>query len=280
MGLADRDYYRDEPRGVFLGGDRSMVANLIIVNVVLFVLDALFFDGRLMRGMALKASLFEQPWDAWQMLTYGFAHAPNHIWHIIFNMLGLWFFGRDVEGIYGRKVFLQLYLTLLLLSGVCWLATSFREPNASVLGASGAVFGVMLVFVMHYPHRTVLLFGVLPVPAWFLMAGYLIMEFSALQSRQDYIAHTAHLGGALFGFVFYKTGWTLFSFLPGKLLQRGKLARRPKLKLHAPEQDDDLLAQRVDEILEKISRVGEASLTKEERRVLEDASRRYQKRRS
>jgi hypothetical protein len=196
-------------------------------------------------------------------------------------MLALWFFGRDVEGIYGRKVFLQLYLTLIILSGLCWLVTAYHTPASSVVGASGAVFGIMLVFVLHYPTRTVLLFGVVPVRAWFLMAAYLIMEFSALsRERHDFVAHTAHLGGALFGFIFYKTGWTLFSLAPGHLLKRGVGGRRPKLRLHAPEQDDDLLNERVDQILEKISREGEASLTKDERRVLEDASRRYQKRRS
>lgn len=281
MGILDRDYYRDEPRGLFLGGDRSMVANLIILNVVLFIVDALFFNGRLMQGMALQASLPEHPWNAWQLVTYGFAHSDRNMMHILFNMLGLWFFGRDVEGIYGKKLFLQLYLTLIILSGLCWLATSFRNPGASVVGASGALLGIMLVFVMHYPKRTIFLFGIVPLPAWFLVAAYVIMDISALQrGSQDYVAHAAHLGGALFGFVFYKTGWTLFSLIPGNVFKRGIPARRPKLKLHSPEQDDELLSQRVDEILEKISREGEASLTKDERRVLEDASRRYQKRRS
>ncbi len=113
------------------------------------------------------------------------------------------------------------------------------------------------------------------------MALYLIYEFAALErGRGDYVAHAAHLGGALFGFIYYKTGWTLFSLFPGNVLKRGLGQRRPKLKLHSPEQDDESLSRRVDEILEKISREGEASLSKDERRVLEDASRRYQKRRS
>src|SRR5687767_488508 len=117
MGLMDRDYYRDEPRSSLLGGDRSMVANLILVNVVLFIVDMIFFpEGELMKKMALKPTLFERPWDAWQLITYGFAHDPGAYWHILFNMVGLWFFGRDIEGVYGRKVFLQLYLTLIILS--------------------------------------------------------------------------------------------------------------------------------------------------------------------
>lgn len=281
MGILDRDYYRDEPRGLFLGGDRTMVANLIIINVVLYLVDALFFNGRLMQAMELQASLPEHPWDVWQLVTYGFAHSRSDIWHIVFNMLGLWFFGRDVEGIYGKKQFLQLYLTLIILSGVAWLVTSLNNPQARVIGASGAVLGIMFVFVMHYPRRTIFLFGIIPLPAWALMAAYVIQDLSGLQGDgRDYVAHAAHLGGALFGFVFYKTGWTLFSLIPSHLFKRGLPTRRPKLKLHSPEQDDASLSQRVDEILEKISREGEASLSKDERRVLEDASRRYQKRRS
>lgn len=284
MGLLDRDYYRDEPRGVFFGGDRSMVTNLIIINVVVYVVDAIFFDGRLMLGMALKSNLLQEPWNVWQLITYGFAHSPGgpgfsrDIWHIVFNMLALWFFGRDVEGIYGKKLFLQLYLSLVILSGLCWLATVYRSDVViPLVGASGAVFGIMLVYVMHFPHRNIYIYGIIPVKAWFFMAAYLIMEFAAL-NRQDYVAHAAHLGGAAFGFVFYKTRWTLFTWFPDRLPRRS-LARRPALRLHTPDHDDELLSQRVDEILEKISREGEASLTKEERRVLEDASRRYQKRR-
>ncbi len=142
MGLMERDYYRDEPRSSLLGGDRSVVANLIIINVVLFIIDGIFFEnGELMRKMALTSSLFEKPWDFWQLLTYGFAHDYRAYWHIIFNMVSLWFFGRDVEGIYGRKAFLQLYLTLIILSGFTWLLVSFREQSM-VVGASAPCSGL------------------------------------------------------------------------------------------------------------------------------------------
>src|SRR4029453_4895127 len=135
-----------------------------------------------------------------------------------------------------------------------WLITSYRQP-APLVGASGAVFGIMLLFALHFPMRTIMVFGVVPMPAWLLIGLYLIMEFSAMQQRNshDYVAHVAHLGGALFGFIFYKTQWTLFTLLPGNLLKRGLGTRRPKLKLHSPEPDDESLSRRVDEILEKIS---------------------------
>lgn len=282
MGIHDRDYYRgDEPKGFFLGGDRSMVANLIIINAVLYVADALFFDrGALMLRMGLGSDLFQHPLDFWQLLTYGFAHDPNRPWHILLNMYGLWVFGREVEGIYGRKTFLQLYLSLIVLSGLTWLATTFRyDQPVPLVGASGAVVGIMFVFLLHFPARTILFMMFVPMPAWVFGVLYLLLEFNGVKNGNDVVAHAAHLGGAGFGFVFYRLHWTLFSIVPERLLKRGFKAR-PKLRLHSPEEDDRLLGERVDQILEKISREGEASLTKEERRTLEDASRRYQRRRS
>lgn len=288
MGIHDREYYRDEPRGIFLGGDRSMVVNLIIINVIVYLADLLLFNEEAGRWLGLEASLVRQPWNAWQLLTYGFVHNPRSITHIGFNMLALWFFGRDIETIYGRRVFLQLYLTLVIVSGLCWVIAEnllFRDYASRAVGASGAVFGVMLVFVLHFPTRIFYIWGILPIPVWLLAGLYVLNDFATIsRSARDgvnysNIAHAAHLAGAAYGALFYKTRWTLFSLVPGKLVKRGFKAR-PKLKLHSPEEDDRMLSQRVDAILEKISREGEASLTKEERRTLEDASRRYQRRRT
>ena len=289
MGIHDRDYYRgDEPRGFFLGGDRSMVVNLLLVNVGVFLADVLLFNNELSGWLSLQASLFREPWNFWQLLTYGFAHDPHSVWHIGVNMLVLWFFGREVEVIYGKRLFLQLYLTLLVISGFCWVATEnllFHRNETSCVGASGAVFGMVLVFVLHFPTRLIYIWGILPIPVWVLVALYLMEDFMGIrnslqdESNRSQIGHAAHLAGAACGALFYKTRWTLFSFVPQKLIKRGFKAR-PKLRLHSPEEDDRLLSERVDSILEKISREGEASLTKEERRTLEDASRRYQRRRS
>ena len=130
MGLYDRDYVRDEPRGSFLGGNRSMVTNLILVNVGVFLLDLVFFNRRLSEYLALHADLFTHPWNIWQLLTYGFAHESGqpgtpivlgNFAHVGFNMFGLWLFGRDVESIYGRKEFLRIYLSLIVLCGLSWV---------------------------------------------------------------------------------------------------------------------------------------------------------------
>jgi membrane associated rhomboid family serine protease len=287
MGIYDREYYREEPRGFFLGGDRSMVTNLIIVNVAIFLADVLLFDSELSRLMGLKSDLIERPWNFWQLLTYGFAHSPEDAMHVAFNMLFLWFLGREVEHIYGRRAFLQLYLSIVVMAGLCWvlLDQAAGQQHAMVVGASGAVFGVMVVFALHYPMRTIYIFGIVPAPVWVLVALFLFKDIMSLRSQMrgdggyDVVAHSVHLAGALFGFVFYKTGWTLARLIPDRLIKKG-IRVRPKLRLHTPEQDDNELDTRVDQILDKINREGESSLTKEERRVLEEASRRYQRRRS
>ena len=100
MGLYDREYYREERPGMSLLGDRSMVTNLIIVNVGVYLLD-LLLDGQIRQNCALQPDLFHHPWNAWQLLTAGFIH-DRGVMHIFVNMLVLYFFGRDVEGIYGR----------------------------------------------------------------------------------------------------------------------------------------------------------------------------------
>ena len=129
MGVYDREYYRgEEPGGTAVAGPRSMVTNLVILNVVLYVLD-IFIDSRhhwLMEHMAASPASVAQPWLWWQLITYGFAHSYQDQWHIISNMFGLWMFGRDVEGVYGRWEFLRIYLV-----AVFWGASSGRLGPAS-----------------------------------------------------------------------------------------------------------------------------------------------------
>lgn len=288
MGIYDRDYVRDEPRGINLSGDRTAVTNLILLNVALFVVDALTSSGGghwLREHMALRADVF-QTWHLWEFVTYGFAHGD--ILHMGFNMLALWFFGRDVEAIYGKKLFYQLYFSLIVLSGAVWLVCdlALEQGGGGVIGASGAIAGVLVVFVCHFPHRTLLLMGIIPMPAWVVAALWLgqdILSYrDVLQTSQNKanVAYTAHLGGALLGFLFYRTRWTLASLLSGSLSRMSlpKWNSGPHLRVHDPDDDDDL-EERVDEILRKIHEQGADSLTKEEQRLLEAASRRAQNKR-
>jgi membrane associated rhomboid family serine protease len=227
---------------------------------------------------------------AWQLLTYGFVHSPSSIMHILVNMYMLWLFGRDVEGIYGKNEFYRIYLSLVVLSGLAWVALNklLGDHAPGVIGASGAIMGITAIYILHYPHRTFLFFGAIPMPAWVL--GIIYVGFDVLgatgrfQLTQENVANTAHLAGVFFGFLYCQTGWTLFSLWPSRLFS--SVFRRPKYRVHRGDDDGNSrgggstgeqrqLQQQVDDILAKISREGEASLTAAERRTLEEASRRY-----
>ena len=287
MGIYDRDYSRDEPQGISLGGTWSMVTNLIVINVAIYLIDTIFSDGGAAARLSLEPRLFSDHWHVWQLLTYGFFHDSPY--HVGFNMLGLWFFGKDIESIYGRKEFLWTYLTLIIGAGVITVGCQYVVPDLAggrVLGASGAIFGIIVLFVCHYPTRPIYIWGVFPVPAWVLATLYILMNLASLNqaitgglSGQGRVAFETHLAGAALGYMYYRTRWNLGGLVPSKMSMR-RWKPGPKLRIHKPEQNEVNLSARVDQILEKISAQGEASLTKEERKILQDASRRYQRRKS
>jgi len=288
MGIYDREYYRgDEPGGGISFGTingRSMVITLILINVGVFVVD-IFSNGFLTRYGALSTDTLLQPWLWWRFLTYGFLHDNSALGHLLFNMLALFFFGRDVEHVYGRKEFLWFYLAAIVISGVIWSAISMVDGTprgAIVVGASGAVTAAVLLFILHFPNRTVLLFFVLPVPAWLLGILIIFMDLSGATRGGGNVAFTAHLGGAAFAFLYQRSGFRFTRlFGDGEFMTnlRNVAKRRPKLRVHDPEAQEARFQQDVDRILEKLHREGEASLTSSERRKLEDASRRFQQRR-
>ena len=152
-----------------------------------------------------------------------------------------------------------------------------------LIGAAGAISGVVILYAVNFPRRILLLMFVIPVPAWlvgFLQVGYDIFGAMA-RAHGDNIAYTVHLAGAALAFLYYHQRWNFGQWL-GRLPFRWPPAR-PRLKVHEEEPDepepDGVAEEEVDRILEKIHREGEASLTRKERRILETASREYQRRR-
>lgn len=141
----------------------------------------------------------------WQLLTYGFMHGD--LMHLIFNMFALFMFGAVVEQTWGERRFLTYYLVCIVGAGLVQLVvvTSMvgSGPLAPTVGASGGVFGILLAFGMLFPHRRVmLLFPPIPMKAWVLVLGYGLLElFLGVTRTQSGVAHFAHLGGMLFGFL-------------------------------------------------------------------------------
>lgn len=295
MGLYDREYYQEERAGGFSLGGRSTVVNLIIVNAVIFLAN-LFLGGaqdRITHFLALWGENLFEPWYWWRFLTYGFVHNPREVGHIFLNMFVLWMFGREVEALYGPRRFLGFYLLALVLGSVVWAARQWALDRtlanpAELLGASGAVTAVFILFVLHYPTRTILLFLVIPVPAWLIGILYVLGDLAGFRAAAEAggmasVAFDVHLVGAAFALLYWQFGaaWLGRLSLPSLVSKWPKL-RRPKLRIHEPT-DPELpyneLDDQADAILEKVGRQGIDSLTARERRILEAYSRRMQQKR-
>lgn len=279
MGLEDRQYYRHENYGSNRGfsfGQASVVTQIVIVNVVIWLLDA--FLG-VNKWLAIDSN---HPWFLWTYLTYGFAHAPyssgsEGIWHIVGNMITLWFLGRPVENRLGRNEFLRFYLTSIVISGLGFalLQFVFSDEPFAVVGASGAVSAVVVLFIFMYPREKILLMAIIPMPAWVLGVLLLVYNLNLSFGSENHIAWEAHLIGAAFGAVYYMRRWNLSQLDFGGV--RKILKPRPKLKVHKPSEMDEKLKSQADRILEKISQQGEESLTSRERKTLNKYSEKLRK---
>jgi len=297
MGYQDRGYYRPAG-GAF--GDWSAVNAIIMVNVGVWLANFIL-AGNLLREvfplelslndmLSLRSDMPQHPWNAWQLLTYGFLHdgpsldfpgMPFSPLHLLFNMLTLWFFGREVEGVMGRAEFLRFYLVSIVVAGLAWVtAAQFGGAGGRLVGASGGVMAVLAAFVWYFPRQTVLIYGVLPVPAWALGVLYFFSDVRGAATGAGNVAHVAHLAGAAFGLLYAWRGWSLdgLSDLPKRLRRAGRSLRVVRPDDADTRGDDQSLQETVDRILEKISRTGASSLTSDERDALTRASRRLRDR--
>ncbi|MFP6769219.1 MAG: rhomboid family intramembrane serine protease [Planctomycetaceae bacterium] len=233
-------------------------------------------------GVVRSAEIQSIAWQfPWRVITYGFCHDHSSLWHLAFNMMCLWVFGRMIESILGRREFFCVYLLGVLLSGLCHLGLQLGLGDVvPMVGASGGVMTLMVVAAMHFPRQKVLLMMIFPIELGVLVIGLVLLDVLGLFDSGSHVARAAHLGGAAFGFVYQRSGlrisdvWGRFSARVRFWKQR---AARPKIRVHRPSVDG--LDDQVDAILAKIVREGEASLSESERGVLMEASRRKRKQR-
>ena len=179
---------------------------LIIANLVVFGVQY-FFPGLLERQFALHPLLSDGfgygTFKPWQLVTYAFLHGG--FMHLFFNMFALYMFGSEIERLFGPRRYLIYYLSCVVGAALLHLlVVQIADlPPAPVVGASGGVFGVLLAFGMAYPRqKLMLLFPPIPMPAWLFVTLYGLLELylGITQSAQG-IAHFAHLGGMLTGFI-------------------------------------------------------------------------------
>jgi membrane associated rhomboid family serine protease len=225
----------------------------------------------------------------WRLLTSAFCHDRYGLWHILFNMLILCWFGQRLERMYGSREFLLFYLVAAVCASLAYVGLAYYTGSQlPAIGASGAIMAVMMVYVIFYPCEQFLLFWFIPVPLWALLGLYILYDLHPvlLSLAGDHmftgVAHASHLGGLAFGFLYWRFGWRLEPLLdriaPAMPGSKAPVYRKPAVREFVPR--DDELTERVDEVLKKISEQGPSSLTEEERDLLNRASARYRGERS
>jgi membrane associated rhomboid family serine protease len=243
------------------------VLRLIIANVVMY-----FFTAT---NPQLEALLRFRPMFVlampWTPVTYMFVHQGAA--HIIFNMLGLFFFGPQLE----RRLGAPHFLTLYLLSGLGGAALSFITPQVSIVGASAAVFGVVLAFARFWPNQKIYVYGVIPVEARYLVLLTFLYELvMGTRNVSDGVAHYAHLGGYIAAFLYLQ--WLERNSAKEQFRQRVDKAlygapvdsrpTTPEWGLIRREGLHPLNLEELDRIEKKITEQGSASLTPDERAFL------------
>ena len=246
-----------------------VVRALIIANVIVWVAQVALPGLHVTQLLAFyPPAVLYQPWTIYKVFTYMFAHDPNGLSHIAFNMIALYFFGPRVEAHMGSRRFTILYFVSGLAGALASAIFAFGSP---ILGASAALFGVMLAFARFWPNATIYLWMILPIPAWLLVILTTLMEFwFGRTGIQSGVAHFAHLGGYA-GAALYLV-W----------LERSRKAFRRQMEHVTPEVKDrvkhwegvdlarvhEVNRAEVARILDKIAKSGVSSLTPQERLFL------------
>jgi len=297
--LEDRDYMRQPSDGQMV----SATVVLLVTNIVVFLLKLTVLPP-LIAFHYLPLSLDGlRHGFVWQLLSFQFLHAG---WvHLIFNSLGLYFFGRPVELALGRIRFLQVYFVSGIVGGLMQMLLALAWPHlfdGPVVGASAGVSGLLAAFaVIHWDRQFTLLVYFFPVTLrgrtmlWFSIGMALLgIATAGLDRSSDHkVAHAAHLGGLVAGFLFVRLGLAMrsssWSWQPLKSRQRKReLVKAASIKtprwprstpqVQAELPEEEFISREVDPILDKISAHGIQSLTERERRILEAARKRMAKR--
>ncbi len=262
--------YRRSPQ-IRLGFGRGLtpvIKWLLIINVVVFIIQALDRSGYVTEQFGLSPhAVFTVP-AFWQVFTYQFLHGG--FFHIFFNMFVLWMFGTEVEMALGSKRFLRFYLLCGTGAGLITAIVFFNVPML-VIGASGAILGVLVAFAIMFPNRVVYVYFLLPIKVKYLVMIMIGLDLLASISSGagSGVAHLTHLSGALIGFLYMKPIWRL-GFLGNKY--KGLKAEKRFRKEQKKQESTDKLMEEVDQILDKISKVGYENLSDKEKKILERAS--------
>lgn len=276
----------------------AITKNLLIINILMFAAYYVFQRLRIDLNNLLGLHFFlSSDFHIYQLFTYMFMHGG--LTHIFFNMFALWMFGRIVENVWGPKRFLTYYLVCGVGAGLIQECGQYIHliENCSTVGASGAIYGILLAFGMLFPEERIFIFP-LPVPIkakWFVVLYAILELWLGFKLPGDGIAHFAHLGGMLFGYLLirywrknqyggfgggmygnYGGRQSIFSKMKDYWEKHSQKFSRSARSATGRETDWEYNARKkreqdeVDRILDKIRRSGYDSLTADEKKKLFD----------
>lgn len=255
------------------------VRSLLLANVTLFLVTLI--ATRMSGGAALFNIFGLVPaafWRGmiWQPFTYLFLHLD--LWHILFNMLCLWFFGRDLEERWGARGFLTYYLFCGVGAGLCVAVAGFGDTFPTV-GASGAIFGLLLGFAVLFPDRPMLFMFLFPMPAKYAVGLFGLIELYMLVSagpNAGGVSQVAHLGGAVVGFFYLRYSYRVRLWWFARADQRREKVAAADAKREGEWRS--FISEELDPILDKINREGIHRLTEAEKQILRRAKSRAPRR--
>jgi membrane associated rhomboid family serine protease len=231
--------------------------------------------------------------QVWQLITYQFMHGG--FTHILFNMFALWMFGIEIENLWGSKKFIYYYLLCGVVAGLfqIFLTPLLTGLVGPTIGASGAIYGVLIAFGVLFPNRYIFLYFFIPVKAKYLITFLILIEFFAISPGSN-IAHLAHLGGALAGFIYIlldknsnaaiknifntssfkiKKPYNPFGGISDSFKHKEENVQEAKFyEINDEDKKEDISQEQIDKILDKISQSGYQNLTDKEKKILFEAS--------
>ena len=276
-----------------LGGPLTpVVKGIMITNALFFLLQKIignFSPDVIETYFGLSYLGIFQDLRIWQILTYMFLHGS---WfHILFNLIGLWMFAGELEELWGSKQFLKYYMITGIGAGIfISLMNYFIYTKYSLspitIGASGAIYGILLAYGLTWPNRQVLLYFVIPIKIKYLVIAFGVIEFmgtlSTITSSQGNISHIGHIGGIITGLIYIFAKYKPYS-------RRKKIAKKPinessfsrflkKHRLNKKKKEIEVrmaAKEIIDTLLDKIAKSGMSSLSERERKRLDWARKHY-----
>jgi membrane associated rhomboid family serine protease len=189
-------------------GLTPVIKKLLIIMAAVYILQEMVGNYDFERFFGLVPIYVWSRYHLWQLVTYIFLHGGFS--HLLFNLLALWMFGGELENYWGPRKFTQYFFLCGIAAGICTVLFTPRVfQNIPVIGASGAIYGLLLAFGWLFPNRLIYIYFLFPIPAkYFVIIFGLIEFFSSIGGRSGGgVAHLTHLGGLLFGLIYLGVPW-------------------------------------------------------------------------